>query len=68
VEHLGAIAAFFNLKTLLILALAFIPLERLLAAHREQKILRKHVSVDLIYYFVICQITRFFFIGVFAAE
>jgi sterol desaturase/sphingolipid hydroxylase (fatty acid hydroxylase superfamily) len=66
VEHLGAIATYFNLKTLLIMALAFIPLERLFGVRRDQKILRKYVSVDLIYYFVIGQITRFFFLGVFA--
>jgi sterol desaturase/sphingolipid hydroxylase (fatty acid hydroxylase superfamily) len=66
VEHLGAIAAYFNLKTLLILALAFIPLERLFGVRREQKILRKNVSVDLVYYFAIDQITRLIFIGLFA--
>ena len=65
-EHLGAIAAYFNLKILLIMALAFIPLERLFGVRRDQKILRKHFSVDLVYYFVIDRITRFFFFGVFA--
>src|SRR5579872_1811999 len=67
VEQLGAIATYLNLQTLLILALAFIPLERLFGVRRQQKILRKHLSVDLIYYVFISQITRFLFLGLFAA-
>jgi sterol desaturase/sphingolipid hydroxylase (fatty acid hydroxylase superfamily) len=58
VDYLSAIVDFFNLRVLLILALIFVPLERLLSLHAEQKTLRKHLSVDVFYIFVIGQISR----------
>jgi sterol desaturase/sphingolipid hydroxylase (fatty acid hydroxylase superfamily) len=39
----------FGLKIILVIALVFLPLERLLALHAEQKILRAHWGNDLVY-------------------
>ncbi|MER8746000.1 sterol desaturase family protein [Mesorhizobium sp. M1004] len=39
----------FALKPLIICALIFVPLERLLALHPQQKILRKSLGIDVIY-------------------
>ncbi len=58
-DILGHIIEFFDLRTLLILGLIFVPLERLLALHAEQKTLRKSLSTDLVYLFAIGQISRF---------
>ncbi|MEO5806157.1 sterol desaturase family protein [Devosia sp.] len=57
-DNLNAIVEFFNLRTILVLALVFVPLERILHLHEDQKILRQTLSVDAIYFFVIAQITR----------
>ncbi len=59
-EHLSAIAAYFDLKTLIIMALIFVPLERLFAARPGQAVLRPTLRVDLFYLFVINQLTRVF--------
>ena len=40
------------LKTILIIALVFVPLERITSLHPEQKILRAHWANDLIYLFL----------------
>ena len=40
-----------TLKTILVIALVFVPLERITSLHREQKILRTHWANDLIYLF-----------------
>lgn len=56
---LSSLAAFFNLSSLLIMALVFLPLERLFAVRPAQNILRRTVGLDLFYCFVISQITRF---------
>jgi sterol desaturase/sphingolipid hydroxylase (fatty acid hydroxylase superfamily) len=58
VHLLSGLAAFFNLSSLLILALVFLPLERLFAIRRAQKILRRTIEIDLFYCFAINQITR----------
>lgn len=57
-DQLLAIIAFFNLRTLIVLGLVFVPLERILSLHEEQKTLRPNLSVDLIYFFIIGQLTR----------
>lgn len=56
---LSSMAAFFNLSNLLILALIFLPLERLFAVRPAQRILRPTLGIDLFYFFVISLITRF---------
>lgn len=48
-ELLNEIIAFFDLRNLLLLAIVFIPLERLLEMH-PQKVFRKHLLNDLIYF------------------
>lgn len=58
-DILNSIIAFFDLRTLLILGLIFVPLERLLSLHGTQKTLRKTLPLDLFYLFVIGQISRF---------
>ena len=65
-DYFSAIIDFFNLRTLLILALIFVPLERLLSLHAEQKTLRAHLSVDVVYLFFIGQISRLGLVGVLA--
>jgi sterol desaturase/sphingolipid hydroxylase (fatty acid hydroxylase superfamily) len=57
-DILNSIIAIFDLRTALILALIFIPLERLLTLHAEQKTVRKHLTTDLVYMFFIGQVTR----------
>ncbi len=42
---------FFDLRGLLLVALIFIPLERLLSLHHEQRVLRKEWKSDLVYLF-----------------
>jgi sterol desaturase/sphingolipid hydroxylase (fatty acid hydroxylase superfamily) len=66
VDYLSAIVDFLNLRTLLILALIFVPLERLLSLHAEQKTLRAHLSVDVFYLFVVGQISRLGLLAVLA--
>jgi sterol desaturase/sphingolipid hydroxylase (fatty acid hydroxylase superfamily) len=66
VDYLSAIVEFFNLRTLLILALIFVPLERLLSLHAEQKTLRAHLSVDVFYLFVVGQVSRLGLLAVLA--
>ncbi len=41
-----------DLKSILIVALIFVPLERVLALHPEQKVLRRHWVNDLVYLFL----------------
>lgn len=65
-EFLSIIVDFFNLRTLLILALIFVPLERLLSLHAEQKTLRAHLSVDVFYLFVVGQVSRLGLLAVLA--
>lgn len=48
----GAPVEIFDLQSILIIALIFIPLERLLPLHAEQKVLRKHWLNDVVYLFV----------------
>ena len=57
-EQIYALAEFFNVKVLLVMALIFIPLERIFHLHEDQKVLRQHFSVDMIYFFVIAQVTK----------
>ena len=42
----------------MILALIFIPLERIFHLHEDQKVLRRQFTTDLIYVFLIAQITK----------
>ncbi len=42
----------FDLRTFLIVAVVFVPLERLFALHKEQKVFRKEWKTDLLYIFV----------------
>ncbi len=42
----------FDLRTFLIVAVVFVPLERLFAFHKEQKVFRKEWKTDLLYIFV----------------
>jgi sterol desaturase/sphingolipid hydroxylase (fatty acid hydroxylase superfamily) len=48
----GARVKIFDLQSILIIALIFIPLERVLPLHAEQKVLRKYWLNDVVYLFV----------------
>lgn len=50
-EVLREMAAFFGLREFALACLVFVPLERLLALHREQAMFRKHWRGDLVYVF-----------------
>ncbi len=62
--------ALIDLKVILITALIFIPLERVLSMHSEQKVLRRHWMNDLFYLLyngILIKLGMLFVIGVFMA-
>jgi sterol desaturase/sphingolipid hydroxylase (fatty acid hydroxylase superfamily) len=63
-DILHSIIEFFDLRTILILGLIFVPLERLLSLHAEQKTLRKTLTLDLFYMFIMGQFSRWGLVAV----